>query len=134
MSAHLPYILLTAVFLVGMYCIVSKKNLIKIVVGLAIAECAVNLFLVTLGYNNQVIKVATGEGTAEIVKGGSAPIETAGMTANQALGFVDPLPQALVLTSIVVGLSTLALAVAVCVRLYDRYRTYDISEIKRLRG
>jgi len=39
-----------------------------------------------------------------------------------------------VLTAIVVGLSTLALAVAICLRLYDRYRTFDITEIKRLRG
>ncbi len=129
MSGHLPYILLTAVFLVGVYCIVSKKNLVKIIVGLAIAECAVNLFLVTLGYNKHPVGA---EGAVE--KFGLAPIETAGTKAGEVLSFVDPLPQALVLTSVVVGLSTLALAVAICIRLYDRYRTYDITEIKRLRG
>jgi multicomponent Na+:H+ antiporter subunit C len=129
MGGYVPYILLTAIFLVGVYCIVSKKNLIKIVVGLAIAECAVNLFLVTLGYNKPRVPL-----DEETVRSGLAPVETAGMKANEVLAFVDPLPQALVLTSIVVGLGTLALAVAICIRLYDRYRTYDITEIKRLRG
>ena len=127
MNSYLPYVLLTAVFLVGIYCVVSKKNLVKIVVGLAIAECAVNLFLVTLGYNNA--KHAAGG-----IRAGAAPIEDSTVRAADVFGMVDPLPQALVLTSIVVGLSTLALAVAICIRLYDRYRTYDITEIKRLRG
>ena len=131
-GSYLPYVLITAIFLVGVYCVVSKKNLVKIIIGLAIAELAVNLFLVMLGYNSA--RITVGEGTAERVVSGLAPIETAGMNPLEALAFVDPLPQALVLNSIVISLSTLALAVAICVRLYDRYRTYDITEIKRLRG
>lgn len=47
---------------------------------------------------------------------------------------VDPLPQAMVLTSIVISLATLSLAIALCVRLYDKYRTFDITQIKRLKG
>ncbi len=133
MSGYLPYALLTALFLVGIYCMVTKKNLLKIVIGLAIAECAVNLFLVALAYNKFGVSV-TGADGKEVVKSGVAPIETAGMRAKEALAMVDPLPQALVLTAIVVGLGTLALAVAICLRLYDRYRTFDITEIKRLRG
>ena len=128
MAAYLPYLLLTALFLVGVYCVVSKKNLVKIVVGLAISELAVNLFLVTLGYNSHGVRLGD-----RIVRG-QAAIETAGMNPLETLAFVDPLPQALVLTSIVIGLSTLALAVAICIRLYDRYQTYDVTEIKRLRG
>jgi multicomponent Na+:H+ antiporter subunit C len=122
MYSYLPYVLLTAIFMVGVYCVVSKKNLVKIVIGLAISEVAVNLFLVTLGYR----AVSAGVG--------SPPIELPGMKPEAALAFCDPLPQALVLTSIVIGLSNLALAVAICLRLYERYRTYDITEIKRLHG
>lgn len=127
---YLPYVLLTALFIVGVYCVVAKKNLVKIVVGLAICELAVNLFLVALGFNSHPVEV--GGRTLH----GLAPIESADPVrgAAEALAFVDPLPQALVLTSIVIGLSTLALAVAVCIRLYDRYQTYDVTEIKRLRG
>jgi multicomponent Na+:H+ antiporter subunit C len=119
---HLPYFLLTMVFLVGIYCVVSKKNIVKIVIGLTIAEIAVNLFLVTLGYNRHGGGVAT------------APIEDAVPSAARSLDMVDPVPQALVVTSVVVSLATLILAVALCIRLYDRYQTYDITEIRRLRG
>jgi multicomponent Na+:H+ antiporter subunit C len=119
--SHLPYFLLTVIFLVGVYCVVSKKNLVKIVVGLTIAEIAVNLFLVTLGYNSR-------GGT------GVVPIEEAGPGTIRALDMVDPVPQALVIGSVVVSLATLILAVAICIRLYDRYQTYDITEIRRLRG
>ena len=122
--AHLPYLLATAVFLVGVYCVVAKKSLVKIVIGLTIAEIAVNLFLVMLGYNSAGGRPGPG----------AAPIETSGVTAGESLAFVDPVPQALVITSVVVGLSTLVLAVAICVRLYERYGTYDVTEIKRLHG
>jgi multicomponent Na+:H+ antiporter subunit C len=47
---------------------------------------------------------------------------------------VDPLPQALVLTSIVIGLGVLALQVAICLRLYEKYKTFNMSEINRLKG
>ena len=47
---------------------------------------------------------------------------------------VDPLPQALVLTSIVIGLGVLALMVALSIRLYERYGTFDVTMIRRLRG
>ena len=51
-----------------------------------------------------------------------------------AAASVDPIPQALVLTSIVIGLGVLALMVALCVRLYERYGTFDVTEIRKLRG
>jgi multicomponent Na+:H+ antiporter subunit C len=47
---------------------------------------------------------------------------------------VDPLPQALVLTSIVIGLGITSLGIALCIRLYEKYGTFDITEIRRLKG
>jgi len=47
---------------------------------------------------------------------------------------VDPLPQALVLTSIVISLGSLALMISICIRTYEKYGTFDITEIRRLRG
>jgi multicomponent Na+:H+ antiporter subunit C len=120
---HLPYFLLTVIFLVGIYCVVSKKNLVKIVVGLTISEIAVNLFLVTLGYNRPADGRASVAPIADVVPG-----------TIRSLDMVDPVPQALVVTSVMVSLATLILAVALCIRLYDRYQTYDITEIRRLRG
>ena len=47
---------------------------------------------------------------------------------------MDPLPQALILTSIVIGLGVLALMVALSIRLYERYGTFDVNEMRKLRG
>ncbi len=109
------YLFCAALLMIGLYSIIAKRNLVKIVVGVIIMEYAVNLFLITIGYK----------------EGGTAPILTKGhLTGN----FVDPLPQALVVTSIVIGLGVTALMIAICLRLYEKYGTLDESEIKRLKG
>ncbi|MDD4938854.1 MAG: sodium:proton antiporter [Candidatus Omnitrophica bacterium] len=109
------YILCLILFAVGLYCLLVKRNLIKKIVGLGIMEYAVNLFFILLGYRHN----------------GQAPI----LDKEQAIvNMVDPLPQALILTSIVIGLGVMALMVAITVRLYEKYRTFDIGEIRRLKG
>ncbi|MBC8384919.1 MAG: cation:proton antiporter subunit C [Candidatus Cloacimonetes bacterium] len=108
------YILCFILFLVGLYGVVAKRNLIKIILGLAIMEYSVNLFLILIGY----------------IDGKTAPI----ITDKFKHGFVDPLPQALVLTAIVIGLATTALMLAVAIRLYRKYGTFDIRKINSLKG
>ena len=119
------YALCFLLFVVGLYCAVIKKNMVKIVVGIMVMEYAVNLFLVMLGFR--------AGGVAPIIS--KADIETSG---NLAAGFintsVDPLPQALVLTAIVISLGSLALMISICIRTYERYGTFDITEIRRLKG
>jgi multicomponent Na+:H+ antiporter subunit C len=113
------YLLTTFLFVLGLYCLVAKKNIIKKIIGVITMEYAVNLFLILVGY-----KI-----------GGIAPILTKGAGKTEFVAkSVDPLPQALVLTAIVIGLGTIALMVALCIRLYERYGTFDMSEIRRLRG
>lgn len=113
------YTLCLILFLIGLYGVLSQKNLIKIIVGLAFMEYAVNLLLIIIGYR----------------KDGIAPIlqSTTKMDSFLATA-VDPLPQAMVLTAIVINLAVLALAVAIAIRLYQKYGTYNITEIRRLRG
>jgi multicomponent Na+:H+ antiporter subunit C len=111
------YLLCLVLFSLGVYCVLAKRNLIKIIVGITIAECAVNLFFVLIAFK----------------QGAGAPIlmpSTAGLEP----AMVDPLPHALVLTSIVIGLATTALLVALAMRVYEKYGTYDIAEIQELRG
>lgn len=109
------YILCLLLFCIGLYCVLRKRNIIKIVVGLGIIEYAINLFFVLVGYRLQ----------------GRAPI----LAKGQAIAnMVDPLPQALVLTSIVIGLAVTALIVAIAIRIYEKYGTFDITKIHRLRG
>ncbi len=80
---------------------------------------AVNLFLILLAYRSN----------------GVAPILDPGMDPSILLETsVDPLPQALVLTSVVIGLGVTALMVALAIRLYHAYGTFDITKIRKLKG
>lgn len=113
------YFLSLVLFVMGLYCLVAKKNIVKKIIGIVIIEYSINLFLVLIGWR----------------RGGIAPIMLKGMERSEIIDHgVDPLPQALVLTSIVIGLGVLALMVAMCLRLYEKYKTFDMSEINKLRG
>jgi len=115
MNQYLPYILCLVLFLVGLYAVLVKKNLIKIIIGLGIIDYSLNLFLVLIGYKKQSI----------------FPILS---KDKQIQPMVDPLPQALVLTAIVIGLAVTMLMVAIAIRLYEKYGTFDITEIRKLKG
>ena len=65
--------------------------------------------------------------------GGTAPIFTAG-ELTPASYFVDPIPQALTLTSIVIGACVTAMSLALVMKLDESYGTIDTREIRRLRG
>jgi len=109
------YFLCFVLFCVGLYCILRKRNIIKIIMGLIIIEYAVNLFLILIGYRTQ----------------GRAPILA---QDQEILNMVDPLPQALVLTTIVIGLAVTAVVVSIAIRIYEKYGTFDITKIRRLKG
>ncbi|HEB11660.1 MAG TPA: cation:proton antiporter [Spirochaetales bacterium] len=113
------YSLCFILFIIGLYCVLTKKNMVKIVIGLVIMEYGVNLFLVLVGYRR--------DGVAPIMDKTTDPLEFLATS-------VDPLPQALVVTSIVIGLGVTTLAIALCIKLYEKYGTFDISEIRRLKG
>ncbi len=122
----MPYALCLLLFVIGLYCAVVKKNMVKIVIGIMVMEYAVNLFLIMLGYR-------TG-GIAPIIDRGHLELETGQIAATFLSSSVDPLPQALVLTAIVISLGSLALMISICIRTYGKYGTFDITEIRRLRG
>ena len=122
----MPYALCFLLFMIGLYCAVVKKNMVKIVIGIMVMEYAVNLFLIMLGYR-------TG-GTAPIVDKTYLESGTGQIAASFINTSVDPLPQALVLTAIVISLGSLALMISICIRTYEKYGTFDITEIRRLKG
>ncbi len=109
------FILAIILFLIGLYGILVKRNLIKMILGLMIMEYAINLIFALIGFR----------------EGGTAPIISDQLSG---LKFVDPLPQALVLTAIVIGLGTTALLVSFAVRIYEMYDTFDVRKIRKLRG
>ncbi|MDO4284289.1 MAG: sodium:proton antiporter [Eubacteriales bacterium] len=111
------YICAFAFIVLGLYCIVAKHNLFKIVIGMSVVDYGANLLIVSIGATN----------------GGTAPIYTAGEIGAGTV-FVDPIPQALTLTSIVIGACVTAMALSLVIKLYQQYGTLDTREIRRLHG
>ncbi|MFC1480528.1 sodium:proton antiporter [Candidatus Omnitrophota bacterium] len=109
------YLLTLVLFVLGIYCILRKRNVIKLIVGVIIMEYAVNLFFILTAYRIN----------------GRAPIFS---STEEILNMVDPLPHALVLTAIVIGLASTALLVGIAMRIYEKYGTFDITKIRELRG
>lgn len=121
MIANLNYIISAVLFTIGLYGVLVKRDLIKIIIGITFMEIGVNLFWISLGYR----------------VGGTAPILTPGEVPFTnwipQTTLVDPLPQVLVLTAIVIGLGTTVLLIAIAIIAYQRYGTFDIQKMRELR-
>ncbi|MHC4722178.1 MAG: sodium:proton antiporter [Planctomycetota bacterium] len=122
----MPYALCFLLLIIGLYCVATKKNMVKIVIGIMVMEYAVNLFLIMLGYRMG--------GVAPIIDRTQLETGTGQIASSFLNSSVDPLPQALVLTAIVISLGSLALMISICIRTYERYGTFDITKIRRLKG
>jgi multicomponent Na+:H+ antiporter subunit C len=112
---YLYYIASFGLILIGLYIMLVKKNLIKIIIGLSIVDTGVNILLISMGY----------------LKEGTAPIfSREDLLASR---MVDPVPQALVLTAIVIGVAILALALTLAIVLYRHYGTLNVRKIRNLK-
>ena len=107
------YWVFAVLLMIGFYAVVAKLNLVKKLIGLSIFQAAVFLLYITMAK----------------VEGGTAPIFRAGVD-NQV--FSNPLPQVLILTAIVVGISTVALGLGLIVRIKEEYGSIEEQEIQRL--
>ena len=96
----------------GLYGLLTQRTIIKIIISLNILEIGLNMFIVSVGF----------------VTDGIAPIYTS-VNNSSSLLFVDPLPQALVLTAIVIGVGTTALGLALAKNIYQKYGTFEIDEM-----
>ncbi len=108
--------------LVGIWGILTRKNIIKIVIGFSVFDTGLHMVMVGIGY----------------VKGGTAPILDSAVAPgtapfNLGASIVDPVPQALVLTAIVIGLGVTALMLAYVVRLFEYRKSLDISSYEDLK-
>ncbi|MBL6690418.1 MAG: cation:proton antiporter subunit C [Pseudomonadales bacterium] len=107
---HYNYWVFSILLMVGMYAVIARGNLIKKLVGLSIFQSAVFLMYISM----------------DKVEGGTAPILQSG---NPGQLYSNPLPQVLILTAIVVGVATLALGLAIVVRIHERYGTIEEQEL-----
>jgi len=112
LNSYIYYIGAFGLILIGLYIILVKRNLIKVIVGLGILDTGVNLFLISIGY---------------ITKGTAPIFSRPGLDSEH---MVDPVPQALVLTAIVIGVAVLALALSLAIRLYQHYGTLNLRKIR----
>ncbi len=111
------YILCFILFLVGLYGLLISRNIIKMVISLTIVEVSIFLMLILIGY----------------VSGGIAPVVFDSQVLENKL-VVDPLPQTMVLTAIVIALATNSMILTMAIRIYKKYGTFDIHEISKLKG
>ena len=111
--SNILYITSFALVLIGLFGLLTRKNLIRMIISLNVLDLGINIFLVTIGY----------------VDNGAAPIFRS--IGDNTSAMVDPVPQALVLTSIVIGFGVTALALTLIMRIYVSHGSIDT---KRLGG
>lgn len=104
--------------LIGLYGALSNRNILRLIVGFTVANTGVNLVLVAVGY----------------MTGRTAPImNDAVPVADAAARIIDPVPQALVLTAIVIGVGITALMLAYAYKLFKTKGSLDISRFTELK-
>ncbi len=115
---HANYWLFILLMMTGFYIVVSRGNLVKKVVGLGIFQISVFMLYISIGK----------------ISGGTAPILPMDLVVDPDVHYSNPLPHVLILTAIVVGVATTALALALIVRIHEEYGTIEednILEIER---
>lgn len=108
LAGYFNYVVSIILMMAGFYGVINGGNLVKKLIGLTIFQISVLLLYISLGY----------------VKGARFPILKEGVSS-----YVNPLPHVLMLTAIVVGLATLALGLALVVRIKEEYGTIEEDEI-----
>jgi len=106
------YWVFAILLMIGFYAVIAKRNLVKKLIGLSLFQAAVFLLYITMGK----------------IDGGTAPIFS---DTGPAI-FSNPLPQVLILTAIVVGISTTALGLGIIVRLKEEYGSIEEHEIQEI--
>ena len=107
-SGHFTYFITLFLMIAGLFILIARGNLIKKLVGLGIFQTSVYL-----------LYIAPGK-----LVGGTAPILSDAFTV-----YSNPLPHVLILTAIVVGVATLALGLALVVRIREAYGSIEEDEI-----
>ncbi len=108
LGGHFTYFITVFLMIAGLFILIARENMIKSLIGLGIFQTSVYL-----------LYVAPGK-----LVGGTAPILSAEFTV-----YSNPLPHVLILTAIVVGVATLALGLALVVRIQDAYGSIEEDEI-----
>lgn len=131
LGTHFNYVAVVMLMMIGLFIVFSSRNLIKRMIGLAIFQTSTGLFYISLG------KVAGGtaairlDATSPEGQALAATLDPAYVAQHGVDGVVysNPLPHVLILTAIVVGVATLAVGLAIAVRIREAYGTVEADEI-----
>jgi multicomponent Na+:H+ antiporter subunit C len=131
---HFNYVAVVVLMMGGLYILLSTGNLIRRMIGLAIFQASTGLFYISLGKvtgGTAAIRLdaASAEGQALAVRAGAEQVARYGV---DGVIYSNPLPHVLILTAIVVGVATLAVGLAIAVRLREAYGTIEADEIQAL--
>jgi multicomponent Na+:H+ antiporter subunit C len=110
---HYSYWLTTALFCLGLYGILIKKNLVKKLIGLSILQASIIQFWVSVASK----------------WGATVPVRTTEIPNEVVANYLNPLPHTLMLTAIVVGVATMGVAFALLVAIWNRYKSLSEAEI-----
>ncbi|MCK4486203.1 MAG: cation:proton antiporter subunit C [Desulfobacterales bacterium] len=119
--AKYNYWIYITLMMIGLYAMIAKNNLVKKIVGMSIFQTAIILFYVSIG--------AKRGATIPIIEHGHGEGHGAGTHMVHAVDYINPLPHVLMLTAIVVAVATLGVALALAIRVYNRYNTLEEDEI-----
>jgi len=105
--------------LIGLWGMLTQRHIIRMIIGFSLLDTGIHMVMVSIGY----------------VTGGTAPIINDAVPMADAVSrIVDPVPSALVLTSIVIGLGVTAVMLSFAVRIYRTRRTLMIDECTESKG
>jgi multicomponent Na+:H+ antiporter subunit C len=105
--------------LIGLYAMIAKKNMVKKIIGMNIFQTAIILFYVSIGSKRGA--------TLPIIE----HVHGESVHAVHAVDYINPLPQVLMLTAIVVSVATLGVALALAMKIYFHYETLEEDEIQQ---
>lgn len=134
LPGHLNYFAVVVLMMTGLFIVFSTGNLIKRMIGLALFQTSAALFYISLakvtGGTAAIMLDADSEaGKALAAEAGSSTVAQFGV---DGVVYSNPLPHVLILTAIVVGVATLAVGLAIAVRVREAYGTVEADEIKAL--
>ncbi|HEY2791013.1 MAG TPA: sodium:proton antiporter [Micromonosporaceae bacterium] len=117
------YLVAAAIFTLGLYTVLTRRNIVKIVMGLSLMEASGYLLLLSMAYRAGstapvLLNPPHGETTTQLEHGNVA----------------DPMLQNICLTAIVIGVAITGVFLAIVVRLVQHYRSIDADDIRALRG
>ncbi|HAK47424.1 MAG TPA: cation:proton antiporter [Spirochaeta sp.] len=101
--------------LIGLWGALTNRDIIRMIVGFSIFDVGIHIIMISIGY----------------ISGGTAPIISS--LSEVGASFVDPVPQALVLTAIVIGLGITAFMLTYAVNMYNKKGTLEIDKFEELK-